>query len=111
MLKVGLSPRLKDRSEKFDSSLKPFEAQSFKQKRGTHHTISDNSGPLSSIMLSPTLTISKDDIVFRNRNGGLPGVHQTEVVAHQPPPEHHLKLLHRLQEDKQNRKKREEQRR
>ena len=45
MLKVGLSPRLREQPDKIDglvSGFKPFEAHSIKQRRGTERKVVEN---------------------------------------------------------------------
>ena len=49
---------------------------------------------------------NKEDFVYNTRNGGLPGLHNTEVIASAPGPIDPEKLLQKLNEDKLNRKAR-----
>ena len=100
MQRVGLSPRFKDRTDKYNfikggeeaaQGGKPFEAQSsFKNNKKSLNTLA--SPPMSPKSFNRSDSRDPSEIAQQNA-------------------ENHRKLLKKLQEDKQMRKKREEQRR
>ena len=108
LIKVGLSPRLKDRNEKLEGlpptgGSKPFEVQSaIKARRATNQqSLADNA-------LGGALLMSPGAEHVRNRNLAQ-GMHHTDNGPAQA--DQYKKLLHKLNEEKNERKKREELRR